>query len=125
MSSWIDDAGSRYLVKERNLEAAYNYLEEAGEFAHRIGTENGCAVLSADGWSEMWCGNMGCGYEDEAAEFMLRYCRPNSYACFRNDGELSYTLVWKGLDGAVYIETTEWENPLHNKMLKLTERSAR
>lgn len=121
MSTYVCDAGSRYLVKANNIEEAYAWLEYKGEFAHKVGIVRDCIELSADGFEDMWCGNVCWGYAEEVAKFMDLFCESGSYACFYCDDYNEYTLVWKE-GGLVQEETITLENPFSERIQQL-ERS--
>ena len=120
MSMYASDAGSRYLVKAENLDDAYGWLEEQGEYAHRIGVDGDCIVLSADGTEEMFCGNVGCGIGSIIEEFLDLFCEPGSYCCQRVDDYFQYDLYWKDGDG-VHSEGREYVNPFTGFIAKLEE----
>lgn len=120
MSTYVNDAGSRYIVKDENLEEAYRYLEHEGEFAFVTNRADGCTWHSPMGFDEMWCGYVSHSYADYCAQFMDLYCESGSYACFRNDDELEYTMVWKE-GGFVQIESIAWENPFSGRVERLEQ----
>lgn len=123
MSMYATDAGSRYIVKAKNLEAAYEWLEHEGEFAHRVGVVRDCVILSANGYEDMFCGQVSYSVGRWISAFMERFCEPGSYACHHIDEFDEYCLYWK--DGAgVHDECREAGNPFENMIAEL-ERSAR
>jgi len=123
MSMYATDAGSRYLVKAENLDAAYEWLEHEGEFAYRVGVVRDCVILSANGHEDMFCGSVCYGIGELIEEFLERFCEPGSYACQRVDDFLQYDLYWKDGDG-VHSEGREYANPFAN-MIEELERSTR
>ena len=115
---YATDAGSRYLVKAENLDAAYEWLKKEGEFAHRVGIVRDCIVLSADGYEDMFCGNVSYSVGDCIKEFLERFCEPGSYACHHIDEFDEYCLYWKDGEG-VRDECKEVGNPFAEKMMEL------
>jgi len=118
MSTYVIDEGSRYLVKAENLEAAYKWLEGEGEFAHKVDICKDCIVLSADGYEDMFCGNVSYSFADSVADFMERFCEERSYACFYDEEQREFTLVWKDKDGT-HIDGDGLANPFAWKMEEL------
>lgn len=118
MSMYAMDAGSRYLVKAENLDAAYEWLKKEGEFAHVVGIVRNCLVLSADGYEDMFCGNVSYSVGDCIKEFLERFCEPGSYACHHIDEFDEYCLYWKDGEG-VRDECKEVGNPFAEKMMEL------
>ena len=111
MSVYVNDAGSRYIVKYERLKEAYTWLEHEGEFAHVIGNGDGTVHLGADGYDDMFCGDTCWGFAEYAAKFMDLFCESGSYACFYcNDYDDEYTLVWRDETG-VSTETKTVGNP--------------
>lgn len=118
MSMYATDAGSRYLVKAGNLDAACEWLESEGEFAHKVGVVRDCVVLSANGCEDMFCGSVCYGIGKCIEEFLERFCEPGSYACQRVDDFFQYDLYWKDADG-VHSEGREYVNPFAGKIAEL------
>ena len=119
MSIYVNDAGSRYIVKYERLKEAYAWLEHEGEFAHVVGSGDGVIYLGADGYDDMFCGDTCCGFAEYVAKFMDWFCENGSYACFYcNDYDDEYTLVWKE-DGLVQEETVVLGNPFTDKIAQL------
>ena len=118
MSMYAYDAGSRYLVKAANLDAAYEWLKKEGEFAHRVGVHRDCVVLSADGFEDMFCGEVPYAIGELIADFLERFCEPGSYACHHVDEYDEYCLYWKDETG-VHDECRQVENPFAAKMMEL------
>ena len=110
MSMYVTDAGSKCLVKNENLDAAYGGLEEHGEYAYAIDAVKGCTVLSADGNDEFFCGSVSCHIDSMILEFLEKFCEPGSYVCQRNDDYFCYDLYWKDDEG-IYAKSREFENP--------------
>ena len=123
MSMYAMDAGSKYLVKAENLDDAYEWLEKNGEFAHRIGVHGDCVILSANGYEDMFCGDVCYGIGELIEEFLEQFCEPGSYACQRVDDFCQYDLYWKDGDG-VHSEGREYANPFESQIAEI-ERSAR
>ena len=111
MSMMAYDAGSKYIVKASNLDEAYAWLEERGEYAHMVGKHRDCVILSADGFEDMFCGNVGYGIESSIREFMLRFCERGSYACHHIDDYNEYVLYYKDEMGCFRSESRVVENP--------------
>lgn len=118
MGMYAMDAGSKYLVEDANLEAAYEWLESVGEFAYVTGHVGECTVLSADGNEELWCGDVGYGVGKEIEEFLNRFCEPGSYACQRVDDFGQYDLYWKDDEG-VHSEGRVYANPFDVEIREL------
>lgn len=121
MGYYASDAGSRYIVKDENLEAAYEWLKGEDEFAHKVGHLDGCTWLSADGYEDMFCGDVRFSVDKYIKEFMERFCEPGSYACHCIDEFSQYALYWKDENG-VHDEAEEVGNPFAEKILELEGR---
>ena len=118
MGTLVLDAGSRYIVKNENLEAAYRWLEKEGEFALVIGNGEGVTYLGADGNEEMFCGNMSYGFTEDVRRFMELFCENKSFACFKYPDDFTYAICWKD-NGVVYWDFEEWDNPFYEKIREL------
>lgn len=118
MSMYAYDAGSKYLVKADNLDEACRWLEGEGEFAHKVGIVRDCVVLSADGFEDMFCGEVSYRVGEFISEFMERFCEPGSYACHHIDEYNEYCLYWKDEEG-VHSECKTVENPFAERILEL------
>lgn len=94
MSMMAYDAGSKYIVKVSKLDEACAWLDEHGERSHMVGKHRDCVILSADGFEDMFCGQVGYGIESSIREFMLRFCERGSYACHHIDEYNEYVLYW-------------------------------
>ncbi len=119
MSMYAYDAGSRYLVKAGSIDAAYGWLEEHGEYAHRVGLHRDCIVLSADGYEDMFCGMVSYSVGDLIVEFMKKFCEPGSYACHHIDEYSEYVLYWMDDERAVHDESKVLDNPFAGKIKEL------
>lgn len=118
MSCYVTDAGSRYIVKNENLEAAYAWLENEGEFAYAVGHGEGVTYLSADGNEDMWCGNMAWGGMYRAKDFIEKFCEPGSYACFYTEDCTEYDMMWRDTRG-VHSECRGRVNPFWREIEEL------
>ena len=119
MSMYAYDAGSRYLVKASNLDAAYEWLRKEGEYAHKVGIVRDCIILSADGYEDMFCGEVSYSIGDLIVEFMKKFCEPGSYACHHIDEYNEYVLYWMDDERIVYDESKVLDNPFAEKMMEL------
>lgn len=118
MSMYAYDEGSRYLVKAENIDAAYKWLEDEGEYAYRVGVVKDCFILSANGHEDMFCGDVRYSVGEVIMEFMKLFCESGSYACHCIEEFHEYVLYWKDEDG-VHEESRQVENPFTSKMLEL------
>lgn len=116
---YAHDAGSRYLVNAERVDAAYEWLEEHGEYAHRVGLHRDCIVLSADGYEDMFCGMVSYSVGDLIVEFMKKFCEPGSYACHHIDEYSEYVLYWMDDERIVHDESVVLGNPFAGKIKEL------
>lgn len=122
MSIYISDEESRYIVKDENLNAAYEWLEDEGEFTYKVGHVDGCTWLSANRCEDMFCGYVSFDYMDYVMRFIDAFCESGSYACFRNDDEFKYEFAWKD-DSGIHYDWRGFANPFEDKIEKLKERN--
>lgn len=121
MGKYVTDAGSRYIVKDERLEEAYAWLEDAGEFAFVVGHGNGTTHLGANGYEEMFCGEMADDFHLAVEAFMALFCEPGSYACFcyDNHGPI-HMLIWK--DELIHNQAIGSNNPFASKIADFERR---
>lgn len=117
MSTYISDAGSRYIIKNENIKAACEWLEQEGESLYSVANGSGLVVFGSNVYgNSTFCGYTGFDYLDMVVEFLKRFCEPGSYGCFRHEDATE--IAWKD-EGGVWNSYRDYENPYSELMQKL------
>lgn len=123
MSTIVNDAGARFIIKKENIRAACNWLDSQGEFPSVIGEKDGYVLLGTDDDFDSSEG-MFCGYRSfhitcEVDIFMRNFCEENSFACLYFEDFNEYAFVWKDKTG-VHHDNEVVGNPFSDKMEQMT-----
>ena len=121
MSTYVCDAGSRYIVTEENLPSAQAWLNDRGGEYTANHLPNGSAEIVST-YDGLFCGGVGWGFSSSVWHFIDEFCEPYSYASFRNDDEFEYGLLWKDGEGSVHEEWEDIENPFQNRINSMEDR---
>lgn len=118
MGTYVQDAGSRYVVKDGNLKSARKWLSAYGYRTHRTGHGDGCTHLSDCGYDEMLAGEVPYRILENVAEFVMLFCEEGSYACHWCPEQDGWSLIWKDAMG-VHVQWKDFENPFSGKVSDL------
>lgn len=115
MGVWISDCGSRYIVKEENLDAAAEWL--SAEWYGFTEPEQ-CRDYIINNCEDVFYGDVPYNHQTVAHEFMERFCEPGSYACFFDEENLYHAITWKDEYGT-HDDGKPVENPYTGKIEEL------
>lgn len=100
MDYWIYDYEHRFIVHIDNVNDALNWLSENGIHNPYFDTTMDNDLVLIDSKDGMFGGDAYSHVDmEDAYEFIEKFCEPGSYACFRNDTEYEFHIIWKTEEG--------------------------